>query len=443
MRLIDIDRARIAAGLVAALAIAACDPNKALDVKDIDVLDPGAVTGKAALPALRNGVLSSFQVAYSGGADLANGGHEGQINISGLLADELSNTETFTDRISLDARTVPPSSASAEALFLDLSRARAVADFASTQYAQNDPGTAGHAEVLTIGGFSYLLFAENYCSGVPFSTLTDAGITYGQPQTRDQILAIAIAKFDSAVTMATALGNEAARNLAQVGKGRALIDLARFADAATAVAGVPTAFEFDIESSSNSTRQNNGVWNYSFNVFAFGVSDREGGNGLPFASANDPRVKVVDTGQPGFDNETDFLQQQKYTDKTSNVALASGVEARLIEAEAALKGGQAATMLARLNALRAGIGMDPAADPGTQAGRENLLFAERAYWLFLTSHRLNDLRRLVRQYGRAVNTVFPTGDYPKGGTYGNDVNLPVAAAEKNNPNFTACIDRNP
>jgi hypothetical protein len=54
------------------------------------------------------------------------------------------------------------------------------------------------------------------------------------------------------------------------------------------------------------------------------------------------------------------------------------------------------------------------------------------------------MRRLIRQYGRAANTVFPTGTWHKGGNYGTDVNFPVPQAEQNNPNAGAasCIDRN-
>jgi hypothetical protein len=37
--------------------------------------------------------------------------------------------------------------------------------------------------------------------------------------------------------------------------------------------------------------------------------------------------------------------------------------------------------------------------------------------------------------------VFPVGDYHKGGEYGSDVNFPVSSDERNNPNFTGCIDR--
>lgn len=434
--------ARMLAAAIAAVAIAACNPDRVLTVRDIDIVEPGALTGKGALPTIVNSTLANFQIAFSGGADLTNGGHEGQVGISGLLSDELEHAETFPDRLNIDMRNIQPGNGSAKALFLDLSTSRAFADFGSRRFNEFDKGGAGHAEVLAIGGYSYLLFGENYCSGVPISTMNDDGsLLFGQPQTRDQLLRIAVAKFDSAITYAGANGEDDIGYLAQVGKARAMLDLGQFLGAAQAVAGVPTSFTFVIASSANSTRQNNGIWNYTANFPGFSVSDREGGNGLPFASAGDPRVPSFDTGDVGFDGETPFILQEKYPKLDSDVALASGIEARLIEAEASLKAGDNASFLGTLNALRTGGGLAPVALPATAASRLDLLFEERANWLYLTAHRLADLRRLVRQYGRAQDTVFPTGSYHKGGTYGSDVNLPVSADEKNNPNFTGCIDR--
>src|SRR5678816_1677067 len=153
-------RAIAAQGLLlgALLLAAACNPNKALDVKDIDVVSPGQLNDKSALPTLRNGVLSTFQLAFSGGADLANGGHEGQATMSGLLGDEFLNAESFPDRISVDQRDIIPSNLSLVALFLDLSRARATADFASSQYNKLDAGADGQSEVLSLAAFSYVLF---------------------------------------------------------------------------------------------------------------------------------------------------------------------------------------------------------------------------------------------------------------------------------------------
>jgi hypothetical protein len=98
-----------------------------------------------------------------------------------------------------------------------------------------------------------------------------------------------------------------------------------------------------------------------------------------------------------------------------------------------------------LNDLRAAQGLDPLDQPGTQAEGVDLLFAERAFWMFATGHRLGDMRRLIRQYsqfGKSEDTVFPSGSYIKGGNYGDDVNLPIPQEEGNNPNGGECLDRN-
>ncbi|MEP7067395.1 MAG: hypothetical protein ABI889_15275, partial [Gemmatimonadota bacterium] len=78
---------------------------------------------------------------------------------------------------------------------------------------------------------------------------------------------------------------------------------------------------------------------------------------------------------------------------------------------------------------------------------------ERGQWLYLTAHRLPDLRRLSRStandgYGRDPETVFPTGNWFRGGVYGTDTNFPIPVEELNNPNVpgpdpNTCIDRNP
>ncbi len=424
--------------------VVGCNPDTVLDVKDPDVVRPGNLTGKSALPSLRTGVLGSFQIAYSGGGDLQNNGHEGIINLGGLFTDELINAETFSDRINLDARRVTAANGTMVALFLDLSRARAAAATASRKYAQFDPGSAGHAEMIAINGYAYTLFGEHYCSGVPFSAITDAEeVVYGLPLTRDQMFQAAVARFDSVITMAISLHDGDLESLGRVGKGRALVNLARWSEAAAAVAGVPTDFSFNIEASTNSGRQNNGIWHYFTNSASFSVADREGGVGFPYVSSADPRIRPHDTGGPGFDGETELVVALKYPEATTPTVLADGVEARLIEGEAALRGGNVALMLTRLNAPRLAAGLDLLVDPGTPSGREDLLFAERASWLYLTGHRLGDWRRMVRQYGRPLTSVYPTGAYFKGGAYGTDYVLPVSADERNNPRFQGCITRDP
>jgi hypothetical protein len=49
----------------------------------------------------------------------------------------------------------------------------------------------------------------------------------------------------------------------------------------------------------------------------------------------------------------------------------------------------------------------------------------------------------VRQYHRDPETVFPTGPYHKDNlTIGRDQNIVIPDAERNNPNFKGCLDRN-
>ena len=117
---------------------------------------------------------------------------------------------------------------------------------------------------------------------------------------------------------------------------------------------------------------------------------------------------------------------------------ASGIEARLIEAENELDLGNTGPWLGLLNDVRGTVGLAPLADPGTAEGRVALMFRERAFWFYLTAHRLGDLRRMVRQYGLDAESVFPTGAYHKQGlTRGTQVTFVIPQPEENNPEFDA------
>jgi len=386
--------------------------------------------------------------------------------LSGLLSDELRTHDTFNTRIAIDMRRIIATSTNGtsangqlEDAERNLHRARSFADQGAALFAAGGAATdPRRSELLSLAAYTYVFFGENYCSGVTFSNvpLTGGDATFGTPQSTAQIFTAAIARFDSALAVAPAGSDE--HYLAQVGKGRALLDRGGAGDlaaAAAAVAGVPTGFEYDVLHSANTTRQQNGVWEYTDDSGRYGVSDQEGtiSVGLPFGSEGDladpsitpdPRIPSTSDGVPSFDPSIPdpFYTQLKYPDRDSPVQLANGIEARLIEAEAALANGTSNAYLVQVNALRATVGLDPLTDPGTRDARIRQFFKERAYWLFLTSHRLGDLRRLVRQYSYTQGQVFPTGDYFRGGTYGTDVNLPIFVDENNNPNFTGCINRN-
>jgi hypothetical protein len=451
---------------LAALAMilaAGCSTDEVLSVQDPDVVRPGSLNDPANLPVLLTSAYAEVLAGYNGGT------FEGIVNYSGLLADEFIQTESFPTRFEVDTRNMLVGNTSLRDIFRELSRGRAAAERAARKYVElEQPNALGRAEALMLAGFAYVFFGENYCSGVPFSTLNDdESITYGAPQTTQEIFGIAVAKFDTAITVATAVGATGARivTASRIGRGRALLDLARFADAATAVAGIPADFAFQLQHSDNSARQNNGVWALSINGGRWGVSEREGVNGLPFRTQQDVRVasrpRSINNGN-GFDGGPMF-ESRKYPARNTSVTLADGVEAELIRAEAQLQAGDVSGMLATLNGLRSNAAVMTArgytgtlaalTDPGTASGRQDLLFRERAYWLFLTAHRLGDMRRLVRQYGRSVESVFPTGSYASNGRttiYGTDTSFPIPVEELNNPevetgppNLKGCLSRDP
>ncbi|HET7623607.1 MAG TPA: hypothetical protein VFK39_17015 [Gemmatimonadaceae bacterium] len=440
-------RRRLAVAVVLVAIAAGCSTEKILEVKDPDVVTPGSLQSKETLPALINGAIGSFHNAYVGPGNVNES--SGQIGYGGLLADEFVSSGTFPTRHEVDQRDIDLTNGSNLDQFNFLSRARAAADLAARRYASLDPDAPEHSLALSLDGFSTILFGEDYCSGVPFSSITDEGdLEYGEPMTTQQIFERAIAKFDTALAVSGA--TDEFLNLARVGMGRALLDLGQYAEAATAVADVPDDFVYEIESSDNTSNETNGVYIFVQNAKRLSVANKEGVNGLDYRSANDPRVPWAPALEPSGDTvlaqdgTTPLMLQLKYPERGSPAPLATGIEARLIEAEAALHGG-GGDFLSLLNAARAQFaGVPPLAAgdiPADAVGKTNLLFRERAFDLWLTAHRLGDLRRLIRQYGRDSESVFPTGTWFKGGNYGPDVNMPVPADEANNPNFKGCIDR--
>jgi hypothetical protein len=406
----------------------------------------------------------------------------------------------------------------------------------------------GHLYAIT--GYSELFLADLYCSGVPLSTTDFNGdFTYHAGSTTDQLYQAAIAQFDTALT----LSGDGARflNLARVGRGRAYLARAKYDSAVAAVASVPTDYSYQVpvEWVPSPLRAPGGILGARGGTGIGTVADTQGTTGLPYRSSGDPRTLSESWGN----NEYGYPQYApvKYGGETLGdhasvvkpITVASGIEARLIEAEAALQAGSG-QWLTILNALRTGgsvtqvadtiadtlgitgcgpdvaywctsdgvtsgtfvvppgytlapelgftiqpvgaelssacynysyytscwsadgstevlvyvrpagvaslpgtggvSGLGPLTDPGTTAGRVALLFQERAYWLFLTGQRQGDLRRLIRNYGRSRETVYPIGRYPFFlglDQYGTDVTVPVPSAERANPLFAGCLSR--
>ena len=404
---------------------------------------------------------------------------------SGLLSDELEDRLTgasagtllssdglgdpLDERIlpeGIDPDVVQPGS------YMLLQQARGSMNLAIHALAAYDtaPADTAHQHVLrgelyALEGYTEILLADFFCSGVPLSTLDFQGdFTYQPGSSTAAVYRDALAKLDSALTLARS--TDSVVNLARVLRGRAYLDLGHPDSAALAVAAVPPDFQYTLV-----TTAWGGQFGRDGNLLTARatVSDQEGETGLPYRSSGDPRsaTKVVcipntfsDTlYDPQFCRADTLTFPIKYDTGQSGTnvdslrprfVVANGIEAQLIEAEAALAAGDG-SWLTTLNTLRTSIGLGTLADPGTPAGRISLIFAERAEWLFLTGHRQGDLRRLLRQYGpqypefRSQDQVYPTGLYtaPGQGVYGTAVTAPIPPAETINPDFHGCLDRNP
>lgn len=449
--------ARLAACAVMAAGIAGCD-SELLSVDDPDIIDPTDVQSAAGADAVRIGALARLGTATSGGGDVT----DNLFLLGGLFADEWINGDSFIARQEIDQRVITPENNFLTASSRTLNRARLSAEQAVALLAQYNPGAPAWqvAEMHFVQAYTVNLLAEHLCSGLVFSTVVDGREQYGSPVTTQAAYERALSSAEAGLALIPATANTAndvrVRSALQVTRGRILLNLNRPAEAALAVAGVATNFRYQILHSL-ATESNYNVIATRNNVDRrYSVGNREGGNGLNFATAGDPRVPVCvgnDTACRAIgvtnNRRDDLLQpfhvQMLWPTRESPVTIVGGIEARMIEAEAQLRAGSTA-YLTTLNAARATVtGLTPLPLPATAAERVDQLFRERAFWLCGRGHRVGDLRRLIRQYGRAPETVFPTGAWHKNDArYGTDVTIPVPAAEANNPNpgSGVCLDRN-
>lgn len=411
----------------------------------VEVIDPDIVTAESlnsvtGIQTLKAGSLGDLSIALSGSA-AGHGATAGLTVMSGLMSDEYDYSGTFPTRREGDTRILQNTNSTMDRIYSNLHRSRAGAE-ATIDLAQGFGGVpAVESEMQSIVGYSYVMFAETFCGGVPFSKVPSDGgdIIYGQPLSQTEMFNAAITWFDQALASST--GNSDLANLARVGKARALLGLGQITAAANEVSSVATDFVYNIEHSVNSKRQENGIYIMSTVRRQYSVADGKGVNGLMYRSANDPRVPWDGGTAFGQDDITLYYNQLKFPDENASVALASGIEARLIEAEAAADLDNGIGTHTIHNTLRATMSL-PALDFSTLTGDALMLahMAERAFWLYSTGHRHGDLRRLVDVYGMQASDVFPWGAYFKGGSYDTNLKFPVPQSEANNPNYAGCLD---
>lgn len=448
---------------LAALALSACTSvSDFLSVTDPDIINPSDVQSAAGADAVRVGAIGRLTAATSGGSSSS----EGLFLLSGLFADEYINGDSFIARQEVDQRVITDANTFLTDVDRMLQRSRLSAEQAVQLLKQYSPSTpaASVAEMYFVQAYVENAIGEHYCNGLVFGDVVNGAEVYGMPISTQDAYLRALAHADSGLALitGTSTADVKIRNALSVTRGRILVNLTRFPEASAAVAAVPTNFKY--ENFHSQTTLDNAIWSYNNVARRYSVSNLEGANGLNYVAAKDPRVptcvggdavcKANGTSLTARDDGTVPVNVQLiWPVRDASVALVKGVEARMIEAEAAYKAANYVLMTQKLNQARteggvAGLSatlVDPGLT-GTNVDRENLIFRERAFWMFGTGHRVGDMRRLIRQYSRNSETVFPTGAWHKAGNYGTDVNFPVPQAEANNPNVSAaktCTDRAP
>ena len=469
-------RSIVAIALTAA-GMAGC--NDYLETTVEGQITSGSVNSPAAADALRICVLGSFHGLTSGQSNGTLGGSlvsRGLWNYSGILADEWKASSSNAEIPELDRRQASSGNAAVAASYNIIHQTRARAREAIGALNTYLPTPLYVGQMYITMALAEVMLGELFCNGTPLSGQENGQVVYGMPLTNAAVFAAAGAHLDTALTYlgatdaATVSWNRAARVL----KARALIDIggaANFTAAVALLSAIPTTYTF--QNTFSATVAENGI--FVMNVGATNNTHQQVGDSLnptpalgivrnvvPFASARDPRVPVTGssvTPSPlgnGNDSQTPRVAEQIWTANIAAVNIVSGLDARLIEAEADLQANNFAAMTTKLNTLRAAppalsptltpAVMPALATPATRDAAIDQFFREKAFWTFGRGQRLGDMRRMIRQYGRAANTVFPEGlNHNTGAPYGSAVNFPIPTSEATNPNITKttdfCIDR--
>lgn len=447
---------------VAAMLAYGCGvTDKLLEPQNPGLIDPGAVTSPAAAMALKVGALGEFRKLVTGCP-----GEECLWQESGTLADEFKNADFQNTRQDIDQRTITSNNPTLDYDVITQIRGY-IRDGIAAMETYMPEGTADIGELYMALGFVEMSLAENYCNGIPLGSTVNGEVTLGPPLSNAEVFDSAAAHLDKALATITGddEGSVFVRRAALITRARILVDQGHYAEAAALVpaSAVPSDYQYVWTTSTADNDDDNGLWvlnNYIARITVSDSFDIVNGavnvvaNALPFASADDPRVPVAsgDDVNPPVVAEDGTTEQfvQLLFGRDGPIPVVSGIDARLIEAEAKLNASDIPGMMEILDDLRAAppaIGayqpspMGTLDTPGSQEDAVSLFFREKAFWTFGRGQRLSDLRRLIRQYGRSQDEVFPTGAYVKGGTYGSDVNFPVGDEELANPEFHGCTDR--
>ena len=276
-----------------------------------------------------------------------------------------------------------------------LSRARWLSD-QSMRRLQSVLGAAFPSHALTAQGlvwrgFTYRVLGDAMCVSI---------IDKGKPTSARDNLVRAESAFTAAITVAAAAKSPALVTAAYAGRAQVRVELGDWTGAVADAGQVPTAFKYQMPYYANVDEYgyNRTMWSSTAQSFYKATSTWGTWYAKYFDSTKDPRVPYTATslfGAGAFPpvGKVPWWPQAKYSVPTAGVNLATGREARLIEAEAALRNSDVTTAMAAIDANRASAGATVAPRPAALADAWTTLKRERGIELWLEGRRLGDIRR--------------------------------------------------
>lgn len=409
---------KLAACLLSIGWIAACD--SLLEVDLPGRLPAAAIEDPKMVGALMNGIQADFECAYSSYSARA-----------GIYTDEFESAshwfpinawaqrlEVIDDHGNHDCLTTL--SGTSPGAYLPLQRARFQAETGLTLlqgFAASGEDVPDLEEKLATAaayaGYALTLLGEGYCS---------MALDGGAEMQPSEVLAIAEARFTSAIQNAESVGAEDIVNWVSVGRARVRVQLGDGVGALQDANRVPQGFVKYTQHESAPARRANVVaaqnhvsrqWSLNPELLDLEVE------GVP-----DSRLPSSDPQSPGQDGINPWFQQGKYTSPSSPMRLATWEEAQFIIAE--IEGGQEA--VDAINRVRDHWGLPPFASTDDGEILEQLLH-ERRITLFGEGQRLADMIRFAE-------VPWPTGDTHSGPINDERTCIPLPLSEVlNNPNL--------
>ncbi len=393
-----------------ALHVGACDG--LMEVTNPDVVDASTVDPEADAAAFAQSAFQNMAEAYGG-----------IIVYSAWFTNEARVGDTFPTRNEFGRRLVDDRNGTHNnEIWIPLARAMASAeDVLEILEGQSNVNVARAA--LT-AGYTALLMAETFCTGT---------IRVGPELSTAQMIEHAVTRLEQAVDAGAAAGTDAGAAIAdaaRVGLARAYLFSGNGAQAASVAVSVADDFEFDVvyvDDASARGRLGNNVHFFSNARESLVV----GPEWRAIADGGDERISYVDGDRNAQDGVHRFYIQQKFPSYADPIRLASGLEARYIEAEAS---GDINERLDLINERRTANGLGAFSSADADAVLTELLEQKgRDFWL--EGRRMGDWRRNPDH----VNYIIQPGDNyykPEVGTVGTQTCWPLPAAEKdNNPNI--------